>query len=196
MFFNHHPRCIFVMYLLNICHCVMAAASTPLHHPCCSTPNTPQPRCCVASIHANICFGAADNPQPDDLIQSAIYSREWESDHHNGRGRPGHALPEGQGHQGMDIDSAAAHRIPRGRLGTSHRPTRPPSTQTPTACNRTRQEKEEKKDADFKASPAKHCAKSSNQSYLPLQVMTALLSQMPAQCLTTMSRLTPWTVSQ
>ena len=70
-----------------------------------------------------MCFGAADNPQPDDLIQSAIYSRDWESDRDLGRDRPGHALPEEQGHQVVDIDSAAAHRIPRGKLGTYHRPT-------------------------------------------------------------------------
>ena len=35
---------------------------------------------------------------------------------HMGRGRPQHALPEGRGHQALDIDSAAAHRIPRGEL--------------------------------------------------------------------------------
>ena len=47
-----------------------------------------------------------------------MYSQDAETDagqsEYPGRGRPEHALPEGRGHQAMDIDSAAAHRIPRG----------------------------------------------------------------------------------
>lgn len=38
---------------------------------------------------------------------------------HMGRGRPEHVVTEGRGHQAMDIDSAAAHRIPRGELPLS-----------------------------------------------------------------------------
>ena len=39
---------------------------------------------------------------------------------HNGRGMPGHALPQGQDHLGMDIGGTAAHKVPTGRLGTYH----------------------------------------------------------------------------
>ena len=72
------------------------------------------------SYHVHGC--AANTPQPDDLIQSAMYSQEAEAGHNNhmGRGRPEHALPEGRGNQAMDIDSAAAHRIPRGKPPMAH----------------------------------------------------------------------------
>lgn len=132
--FDYH---IFEVFLCScqdfVCHGSSKYATAS--RPSCSAPNTPRPQCCTASVHTDGCFGAADNPQPDDLIQSAIYSRDWDSDPHMGRGRPGHAPSEGQGHQGMDIDSAAAHRIPRGRLGMYHCPTDPPSTHMLTACS-------------------------------------------------------------
>lgn len=78
----------------------------------------------IGCVHSVCASGAAENPQPDDLIQSAIYFRDGaaeavaERNNRTGRGRSEHALSEGQGHQGMDIDSAAAHRIPRGELAT------------------------------------------------------------------------------
>lgn len=59
---------------------------------------------------------AAEDPLPADLIQSAMYSGESagadQDQPYSGRGRPEPAHV--RGHQGMDIDSAAAHRIPRG----------------------------------------------------------------------------------
>jgi len=63
---------------------------------------------------------AAENPLPADLIQSAMYSGESagadEDQPYSGRGRPEPAHV--RGHQGMDIDSAAAHRIPRGMFSS------------------------------------------------------------------------------
>lgn len=59
---------------------------------------------------------AAENPLQADLILSAIYSGESAGADRDqpypdrGRPEPAHV----RGHQGMDIDSAAAHRIPRG----------------------------------------------------------------------------------
>lgn len=59
---------------------------------------------------------AAEIPLPADLIQSAMYSGESagadQDQPYSGRGRPEPAHV--RGHQGLDIDSAAAHRIPRG----------------------------------------------------------------------------------
>ncbi|DBA70627.1 TPA: hypothetical protein ACH3X2_012011 [Trebouxia sp. C0005] len=58
----------------------------------------------------------AENPLQADLILSAIYSGESAGADRDqpypdrGRPEPAHV----RGHQGMDIDSAAAHRIPRG----------------------------------------------------------------------------------
>lgn len=63
---------------------------------------------------------AAENPLPADLIQSAMYSGEFagadQDQPYSGRGRPEPAHV--RGHQGMDIDSAAAHRIPRGMFAS------------------------------------------------------------------------------
>jgi len=65
---------------------------------------------------------AADIPLPADLIQSAMYSGESagadQDQPYSGRGRPEPAHV--RGHQGMDIDSAAAHRIPRGIFSFTH----------------------------------------------------------------------------
>ena len=63
---------------------------------------------------------AAENPLPADLIQSAMYSGESagadDDQLFSSRGRPEPAHV--RGHQGMDIDSAAAHRIPRGMISS------------------------------------------------------------------------------
>ena len=61
---------------------------------------------------------------PTDLIQSAMYSGEYETEAgeepYSGRGGHEHALPHGRGHHGMDLDSAAALRIPRGMPKSSY----------------------------------------------------------------------------
>lgn len=56
-------------------------------------------------------------PAPEDLIQSATYPEEQAGAQGLGfssRVSPDYAQSYGRGHEGMDIDSAVAHRIPRG----------------------------------------------------------------------------------
>ena len=71
---------------------------------------------CVCDSVENLCAAAAA-PAPEDLIQSATYPEEQAGPQGQGlsnRVSPDYAQSYGRSHEGMDIDSAAVHRIPRG----------------------------------------------------------------------------------